>query len=294
MRNEDGFTLVELLVTIVVTLVVFSATLTALGSFSKAHKADTLRAEMQERARNTLDRIAHGLRNVTAPNTTSPGALDQAEPYSITFDTIDGTNQKFEQNATHAMRVRYCLSDVSPENETVYQQVQRWKTKEPPAVPTATECPDKAAGDWEETSKVVTNVVNRVGGQPRPLFVYSATTTPQIVTVETNLFIDLNPNVQPKETQLTTAVSLRNANRPPIASFTATVINGKNVLLNGSESRDPEGLSLTYKWLNGNVVLPSTAETYETSALASGTYTFTLEVTDPGGLKSKTTQTVKI
>jgi type II secretory pathway pseudopilin PulG len=292
-RGEEGFTLVEAVVTMAVTLVVFAATLTALGAFSNASKANTLRAEMQERARNTLDHIAHNLRNVTAPTIKSPGALDQAGEYSITFDTIDGTKVAGGENTTNAMRVRYCLSDTNPANETLYQQARRWKTAEPPAVPTATACPDTSAEDWEETSKVVTNVVNRLGGQPRPVFVYSATTTPQIVTVETSLFIDLNPNVQPNETQLTTAVSLRNANRPPIVSFTATVVN-EHVLLNGSESRDPEGLSLTYKWFEGGSQLPGTSETYETPKLAKGAHTFKLEVTDPGGLTSSTTQTVTV
>jgi prepilin-type N-terminal cleavage/methylation domain-containing protein len=293
-RREDGFTLIEVVVTMAVTLVVFGATLTALGAFANGSRNDTLRAEMQERARNALDRIARGLRNVTAPTAKSPGALDQASEYSITFDTIDGTKVAGSLNATNAMRVRYCLSDANPANEALYQQVQRWKTAGPPAVPAATACPDTTAGDWEETSKIVTNVVNRLGGQPRPVFVYSATTTPQIVTVEANLFVDLKPNAQPNETQLTTAVSLRNANRPPIVSFSATQING-HVLLNGSESRDPEGLSLTYKWLDGSTTLASTAQTYETPALVKGsTHTFTLEVTDPAGLASSTTQTVTI
>ena len=123
---------------------------------------------------------------------------------------------------------------------------------------------------------------------------YSTTSTPQIVNVETNLYLDLNPNVQPNETELTTAVSLRNANRPPIVSFSATEIKG-HILLNGSESRDPEGLSLTYKWFDGTTQLPSTSETYETPTLKVGsTHTFKLEVTDPGGLTSSASETVTI
>ena len=78
-------------------------------------------------------------------------------------------------------------------------------------------------------------------------------------------------------------------------SFSATEIHG-HILLNGSESRDPEGLSLTYKWFDGTSQLPSTSETYETpTALEVGsTHTFKLEVTDPGGLTSSATETVTI
>lgn len=293
MRRAAGFTLIEVIVTMAVTMVVFGATLTALGAFSNASRNDTLRAEMQERARNALDRVARGLRNVAAPSAEFAGALEQASAYSIVFDTVDPTRVAGGENKTNVMRVRYCLSDTNPQNEQLYQQVKRWEAAKP-ALPTATSCPDTTAGDWDETAMIVPNIVNRLGGQPRPVFAYSTTSTPQIVTVETSLYLDLNPNLQPDETQLTTAVSLRNANRPPIVSFTATPING-HVLLNGSESRDPEGLSLTYKWFEGSTQLPSTSETYETGLLKKGTYTFKLEVTDPGGLTSSAPpQTVAI
>ena len=58
--------------------------------------------------------------------------------------------------------------------------------------------------------------------------------------------------------------------------------------------RDPEGLALAYKWKEGATVLPSTAQQYETGELSEGSHTFTLEVTDPGGLSSSTSQTVTI
>jgi hypothetical protein len=250
---------------------------------------------VQERARNALDRVARGLRNVTAQSVEFPGALEQASAYSIVFITVDPNHAGANgENTSNSIRVRYCLSDSNPENELLYQQVRHWTSKTPPPLPNATACPDTSAGDWEETRKLATNVVNRLGGQPRPVFVYSTTSLPQIVTVETNLDLNLPTNIRSTETQLTTAVSLRNANRPPIVSFSATEING-HILLNGSESRDPEGLSLTYKWFDGATQLPSTSETYETPQLKLGsTHTFKLEVADPGGLTSSASETVTI
>ena len=230
---------------------------------------------------------------VAAPTTKFSGALEEAVPYSITFQTIDSEKTAGGSNTTNAMRVRYCLNDSTSTNEVLWQQVKRWTTAEAPALVSSSECPDNTAGRWDSSYKLASNVTNRVGGQNRAAFTYSAGSTPQIVAVESKLYIDLKPGSQPGESELTTATSLRNANRPPIVSFTATKIN-THVLLNGSESRDPEGLALTYKWKEGSTVLPSTSQQYETGALATGSHTFTLEVTDPGGLSSSTSQTVVI
>jgi prepilin-type N-terminal cleavage/methylation domain-containing protein len=291
-RGEHGFTLIEVLVTLVMTVVVFGATLTALAAFQHNTTRGIVQNEAQDRARNAIDRLARGLRSVAAPTTKFSGALEEASPYSITFQTIDASQPAKGENKTGAMRMRYCLNDSSSTNEVLWQQAKRWETAIAPELVSTSECPD-LSGRWDSSFKLASNITNRTGGGNRPVFTYSAGTTPQIVAVEANLFIDLKPGSQPGESQLTSAISLRNANRPPVVSFTATVING-HVLLNASESRDPEGLSLTYKWTEGSTVLPTTAEKYETSKLATGTHTFTLEVTDPGGLSSSETRTVTI
>jgi len=295
LRSEQGFTLVEVLVATVMTVVVFSAALTALIAFQHNTTNGMLRNEAQDHVRNALDRLARVLRSVAAPTTKFSGALEEAAPYSITFQTIDSEKIAGGSNKTNAMRVRYCLNDSTPTNEVLWQQVQRWKAEEAPALVSSSECPDSTAGRWDSSSRLASNITNRIGAQNRAAFTYSAGSTPQIVAVESKLYIDLKPGSQPGESELTTATSLRNANRPPIVSFTATKINNRNrVLLNGSESRDPEGLALTYKWTEGSTVLPSTAQQYETGELSPGSHTFTLEVTDPGGLTSSTSQTVTI
>jgi Tfp pilus assembly protein PilV len=287
LRGEQGFTLVEVLVAVVMTVVVFGAALTALIAFQHNTTSGILRNEAQDHARNALDRLARGLRSVAAPTAKFSGALEEAVPYSITFQTIDSEKTAGGANATNAMRVRYCLNDSTPTNEVLWQQVQRWTTAEAPTLVSSSECPDRTAGRWNGSTQLASNITNRIGGQNRAAFTYSAGSTPQIVAVESKLYIDLKPGSRPGESELTTATSLRNANRPPIVSFTATKINGRNrVLLNGSESRDPEGLALTYKWKEGSTVLPTTAQQYETGELSTGSHTFTLEVTDPGGLAS--------
>jgi prepilin-type N-terminal cleavage/methylation domain-containing protein len=293
-RGEHGFSLIEVLVAMAISVVVFGATLTLLDAFQRQSQADQLRNETQDSARNAIDRISLQLRNVAAPTAGAFGALEQATPYSLAFQTVDPTQAKEgATNKSGLMRVRYCLNDTTPSNEVLWTQVKRWQGTAP-ALPASTSCPDLAASDWDSSSQLVQHVTNRIGGQERPLFIYSASSVTQIVSMESNLFLDLNPGSRPGEAQLTSGVSLRNANRQPIVGFTATQVNG-HVLLNASESRDPDGLALTYKWKDGGTVLPSTGQQYETEKFASkSTHTFTLEVTNPGGLSNSTSKTVTI
>jgi prepilin-type N-terminal cleavage/methylation domain-containing protein len=305
--EERGFTLIELLVAMTMAVIVFGATLTLLDVFQNNNRFDLLRNETQDNARNAIDRVARELRNVAAPKgeVELPGALEKAEEYAIVFQTIDTTAApEGSKNATNAMRVRYCLNDSTPNNEVLYRQVKRWTEAKAPAVPAGTTCPDLTANAYDSSSRVVEHLTNRNGGQTnRPLFVYGPTgwsEIAQIITVAPSLYLDLNPSsAKPGETQLTSTISLRNANRQPTAAFTATEVNG-HIVLNASESRDPDGLALSYKWSEGETeegatVLPSTAQQYETPILVSkSTHTFWLKVSDPGGLTASTKQKVTL
>jgi prepilin-type N-terminal cleavage/methylation domain-containing protein len=299
LRAEAGFTLIELLVTMLITSIVFGATLAVLDTFQKNNRLDQLRSETQDNARNSMDRLARELRNVAAPSTEAAGALELAESYALTFQTIDSSSAAPEKNATDNMRVRYCLADATPTNEILYKQVERWKTKAVPALPTTTACPDTNKADYESTTRLVEHVVNRIGAQERALFTYgpsTAKTVASIVSVEPTLYLDSNPGSRPGESQLTSSVALRNQNRPPTAAFTAIQQGATRIVeLNASESVDPDGLALTYKWSDNGTKLNSTAQQYKTAEETLGsTHVFKLEVTDPGGLKSETTREVKI
>lgn len=296
--EEQGFTLIELLVTMTLTAIVFGATLTVLDVFQSNNRRDQLRNETQDNARSAMDRLSRQLRSVVAPSAGYYGALEEAGPYSIAFQTVDSGQVAGGQNSTNAMRVRYCLNDANPNNEILWQQIKRWTTATAPTLASTTSCPDLAGSHWDSSMQLVQNVTNQSGGQDRSLFVYgppSASTVSQITSVEPNIFIDLSPGQRPGETQLTSGISLRNGNRQPTVSFTATQIGRHQVLLNASESRDPDGLALTYKWWDGSTELSTTAQQYETGELVQGSsHVFKLEVTDPGGLTNTISKTVII
>lgn len=290
---EHGFTLIELLVTMAISTVVFGATLSVLDVFQRHNVVDQQRNEVQDNARNAMDQIARQLRNVAAPNAGSAGALLTTKNYSMIFDTIDGTSgYAWGENKSQTMMVRYCLNNSNPENEILWMQVKRWATAAGPETPSPVVCPD-LGGFWDSSRQLVQHVTNRIGGELRPMFKYSAATAPQTASVEVDMFLNLTPgHVHPGETQLTSGIGLRNANRPPVPAFTVTRIN-KFVRLDASASYDPDGLALTYKWSIDGAAITSTAQVAEVEK-SVGSHTYVLEVTDPGGLAEKKTETVTL
>lgn len=291
-RDERGFTLIELLVTMAITTVVFGTTLSVLDVFQSNTRFDQFRNENQDTARTTLDRLSRQLRNIVARTTSSgavPGALEQAEDYAVTFQTIDTTKAKSGANAVNAMRVRYCLNNDNPENEILWEEVKRWETAEAPNLPASTSCPDHTTGDWDTLTQVVQHITNLNGGHTnRHLFVYSAQETPEILSVNADLFINVNPQqTRPGDSELTSGVSLRNANRNPIAAFIATQEGNYQVRLNASASYDPDGLTLKYKWWDNGAELLTTSQQYITPAQTfKSKHLFKLEITNPGGLSA--------
>ena len=296
-RHEHGFTIVELLVTMAMALVVFGATLSVLEVFQRHNVYAQRRNENQDNARNAMDRIARSLRDVIAPASEFAGALETAGEYSTMFQTVDTSPGEYGANKRHAMRVRYCLYDKEPSNELLLEQRQRSIEEPLPSAP-ASACTPEASG-WTTTT-LVEHVTNRAGGQKRPLFTYSASEAPQVVSVEINLYLELAPGQHPGETELMSGVSLRNANRKPVAKFKANFFAGKNeqVVLNASESEDPDGLALTYKWWENGTPLSSTSQIF-TVKLCNGecehklTFHFKLEVVNPGGLTEHAEETVE-
>lgn len=88
-------------------------------------------------------------------------------------------------------------------------------------------------------------------------------------------------------------------NQPPVADAGANQTvecashTGTSVTLDGSASSDPDGDTLTFQWTDANNnVLGSTATVNVTAPL--GVNTYTLKVTDPGGLFSTATTNVTV
>jgi prepilin-type N-terminal cleavage/methylation domain-containing protein len=297
LRQQDGLTLTELLVAMLLMGIVFGAVLTVLEVGLRQVNNDQKRNENQDNARTAIDRLVHDLRNVASPTAGSAGALEQAGAYDLVFQTVSSGSAFGGSNASNQMRVRYCLDASTPSNETLWLETQTWTTSTAPTIPSTSSCPGPLSG-WPTQYRLVTNVSNEIEGQNRAVFTYGptgASGTSQITTVNLDLFLNPVPGGEPGETELQSGINLRNSNAPPVASFTAATPN-HDLQLNASSSEDPNGQALTYQWsIDGATIAGATTQQYDagTGYSVGSTHTVGLTVSD-GVLSASTTQSVKI
>lgn len=288
LRDETGFTLVELMVAMVLMLIVMSAALTTLEQFTHMSKRSERRVDMQEQARNATRQMARTLRNVAGSSETSD-VIERAEDFDLVFKVVDDSGAAAGDNAQRLERVRYCVGTSSAARNKIYVQEQAWTGAAAPAVPPASACPSTT---WGSSRVLAEDVTNRTNGSDRALWTYRFADG-QVAAVSINLFMDENTTAAPGETALRTGVFLRNQNRAPLASFTATPAGVYHVLLNASASYDPEGHPLDVSWTVGGEEIGSGVN-LDWDARYSGSRTVTLTVTDPAGLSDSMSQTVVV
>ena len=272
MRRQDGFTMVEVLIVCVLMLVVLGATLTTFNSFQQNVSVNERQNTAQDGARNAMDLMARDLRNLASPSQEQPLALDLKDDQQIVFQSEGRIKPAASLNVANTNRVRYCLSATGD----LYRQIQTWETAAFPAIPTSTSCPGTA---WPDTKLVAQNVVNNA----RPIFFYNAALAPDVTEVTTTLYVDVNAGRPPTESTLQSSVYLRNQNRKPTAVFSlATANGGTAIIMNASESTDPEEKPLTFTWyIDGNPVVGEGAnDVVHTAQVTAGTHTVKVTVSD--------------
>ena len=290
-RKQAGFALPELLVSMAIVSIVMMATLSAFASFHKNERQNRLHNESTDMARLAMERMTAQLRNLSGPNDNVPESVEKAEPYDLVFLTVDPVKPVGSLNARNIKRVRYCVGAASGGRAPLIRMEQEWQVQDlPPAFSTAS-CVDDGVGGWEITAVVANDVVNTTQATPTPIFTYRPAASPldEITSIRADLTVDVNPGERPAAVDLGSGVFLRNQNRRPVADCTAVATdNGMQVAVNGSASEDPEGFNLkTYTWyVNGQKINSMTGVVGVWTATTPGTYTFTIEVEDQGGLSA--------
>jgi prepilin-type N-terminal cleavage/methylation domain-containing protein len=310
LRRQDGFTLIELLVAMVLSAIVFGATLTVLDVYLRQANATTQRNDAQDLARLAIDRIVRQLRNVASPLTT-PKLLERATPYDIVFQTIGAQQGGAGGNTSGAERVRYCVppdtTPGTPADEVLISQTQTWATSTPAADPWSSDpsvtipCPDTTFAQQPNGIIIATAITNRSQSAPclgvsgQPVFGFNGVCTAptdltQISTIQVHLFVNPTPNLPGATTELQSSAFLRNKQHAPIASFTPYPTGGGGVVLDAGSSYSPDGEQLSYSWSCTSCSSPTTLNA-ATDGLVSwqpgpGTYTVQLIVKDETGLLS--------
>lgn len=280
-RGEIGLT--QLLVAMVISTVILGATLTTFEQFVVGNNQTNERNDAQQEARGAVDQLARHLRNLASPTENQPQAIDSAGPSDLVFKTVDPNGPNAGANATNVKRVRYCVSAGG----TLWSQTQTWTTAAVPGPPAATPC--GAQGGWTSQQELVRSLTNGA----RPLFTYNAATPADISSMHVEMYLDRDPGTRPLETTLSTGVFLRNQNRRPTASFTATPSGALGIVLNASASLDPEGQTLRYEWyVNGGSTPAGTGPRFTLPAAVGSTSTIKLVVSDPAALEAESTTTV--
>jgi type II secretory pathway component PulJ len=281
MRNEEGFTLVELLIAATLMLIILFATFNMLDNFNRLNARTTDLITEVDTARTAMSRLTRDLRDATAASTTvTPGrsVLLRAEPQDLVmrrinpFGAVDGTN------ATGAHTVRWCLD----RRGNLHRQTAIGVNT--PNAP----CPDPR-NTWVDTIQA-----QQIVNDARPVFTYNSAVLEEISTVNTFLAIDRKVGQAPDEATLTSGVFLRNQNRAPTASFSYVGLGGRNVQLNAQASRDPEGGILDYEWKDGSTILPYKSAVVSYIPPSTGNRNITLKVTDVDGLTDEENQIVDV
>jgi type II secretory pathway pseudopilin PulG len=306
LRDESGMTLIELIVAMSMSLLILGATLTAFTAMVRQSKLTEAQTEVESEARRGIDRLARQLRNLASPAdiitnvavSTQPKSVDRNLANDLIFKDVADVRPAGSVNSSNVRRVRYCLQTegavpgqaftASTTRGVVWMQTQTWQTALPPALPATTDCPGTG---WTTQSVVADHITNAAATPPLAVFRYSGDaglvtdTSPAaretISRVEATAQVDADPLRDPRATQLTTSVLLRNQNRAPIARFTVAILNPVtcSIQLNGSASEDPESKPLEYEWYIDDVE-QSEAGVVVQKSLSAGTHTFELKVYD--------------
>ncbi|HEY8771177.1 MAG TPA: type II secretion system protein [Thermoleophilaceae bacterium] len=300
LRDESGFTLTEVLVVSLMMIVVLGAVLGAFESFASSTERNRRLNDVQDSVRVSIDALTRELRNLASPTNELPQAVQRATTTDLVWLSVAGNKPAGSLNVRNARLVRYCQSAGAVKK--LWRQELTWTSATAPSTPSDLTCPGTG---WTSNRVMANYVVNGT----RPIFTYNSATLTDITEVGVALYVDADPGHSPKEVTLQSAVFLRNQNRVPEAVFSATV-SGGTIVLNASDSIDPEGRALDFYWYDpgksGNATgcgtLPSGVPasgcigkglTYTYTPPAAGSWTVYLVAVDPAGLTNQASSQTK-
>jgi prepilin-type N-terminal cleavage/methylation domain-containing protein len=286
LREEDGFTLVELLVTMLILTIIFGAVLGAFEAFQRFTVTSNARADTQDMVRNAVDVMTQRLRGAVDSGTAS--GVDRANANDLVVRVVDPALSG-GSNAARQAYLRYC---VDPSTQKLYAQSLGWTTAAPATLPVSA-CGSTTG--WATTDQLADHVTTAGGN----IFSFSPSAS-AVSKVGIDLTSDLDPARPPAATQLRTGVVLRNLNQPPTAQLSCVGAGSGSVTCDSTGSSDDSGQALGLAWSYAAGACPAASYTaigattilINQTGLSPGQYCFKLVVTDSSGMTGTSTATV--
>ena len=289
LRDESGFALTELLVGMVLMALVLVASLTVFQAFSHQSRRVDSQSQAQNNARRAIDRIVVQLRSATAGNVTGGQPVQKATANDLVF-LVPSRSPSLTNNSRGVMHTRYCLDTSTSTNSVLWMQTSPYDTTSSSAPPSTTACPGSA---WPNQQRVADHLVNQLQSPAVSLFTTRTDAAGNVTDITVRAFVDTNTSTDPRATDLQSSVTLRNLNRQPEASLSCQALSNGHALCDASASVDPDGETLTYSWAMDGSPLSARSYHLDQSGLAShSTHSFTVTITDPGGLTSSATRSI--
>lgn len=286
---QGGYALPELLVALVVAAIVFGATLTVFTGFLDQNVRADRNTDAQDRARTTVDNIATQLRNAMAAGTASQ-PVEKHSSFDLVYLAPVISGATLTDNPRGVQHVRFCMDASVARAERIWMQTAPYNAKSAADPPATLSCPDVA---WPTRTIAAADVVNLLRSPPTPLFTVKTDASGNVTDVALHAVVDVDPANAPPAVELQSKVSLRNLNRPPTAQLNCQALANGHVVCDGSASTDPDGHALGYAWeMNGTKLAETTSRLDQPNVASKARNTFTLTVTDSGGVSVSASQSV--
>jgi len=281
--------LTELLVALGMGLAIFGAAVTLFSAFAHQKVRSENQVEAQDGARKVVDRVATQLRSAMAGSTTSNRVIESSSSYDIVF-LMPLPSASVTGNPRGVTYARYCLDASDVNNEVLWLQTVPFNSSTQPTAPAIGACPSPA---WPNQAQVASGLVNQLQSPAKPLFTSTTDSSGNVSDISLTAVFDADPTSGPPATVLQSSVTLRNLNRAPTASLTCQAQSNGHAICDASASADPEAQSMTYAWQMDGNQLAGTSYRLDQPGLTSGsTHTFTVTVTDAGGLAASASQSL--
>lgn len=288
-RGEHGYTLTEVLVALTISSLILGAAVTAFTSYLNQTANGEKAANAQDAARLALDQMAIQLRSATSNASTGNQPIEAFGAYNLVwlapFPGASTTN-----NPLGLRHIRYCVDSGNPNNEKLWLQTAPFSTTSNRNWPATGSCP---ANSWPTAMVVGQNLVNVV--QNTPMFLTPTDSQGNVTDVRVNALVDIDVNTTPPSTSVRTSVALRNLNHTPAAVVSCAAGLTGHALCDASASTDSDNQTLKFAWKVDGATVGETSYKLDQGSLAAGSnHTFSVTVTDSGGLSSSASQSLKM